>query len=44
MQILAQIARAMARAENRVRLADVPDAPALFAALKEVLTLPADAR
>lgn len=43
-QILAQIARAMARAENRVRLADVPDAPALFAALKEVLTLPADAR
>ena len=43
-QILAQIARAMARADNRVRLADVPDAPALFAALKEVLTLPTDAR
>ncbi len=43
-QILAQIARAMARAENRVRLADVPDAPALFAALKEVLTPPAAAR
>ena len=43
-QILAQIARAMARADNRVRLADVPDAPALFAALKEVLTLPTDVR
>ena len=43
-QILAQIARAMARAENRSRLTDVPDAPALFAALKEVLTPPVAAR
>jgi Kef-type K+ transport system membrane component KefB/mannitol/fructose-specific phosphotransferase system IIA component (Ntr-type) len=36
-QILAQIARAMARAENRIRLSDAPDAPALFAALQAVL-------
>ena len=37
-QILAQIARALARADHRIRLAEAADAPALFAALKSVLT------
>ena len=40
-QVLAQIARALARPENRLRLAEAPDAPALFAALKSVLGPPA---
>ena len=39
-QILAQIARAMARAPNRERLSGAPDAPALFAALQTVLAPP----
>ncbi|NCA81325.1 MAG: hypothetical protein EOM72_01075 [Opitutae bacterium] len=42
-QILAQIARAMARAENRVRLADAPDVPALYAALQAILAPPTSA-
>ena len=40
-QTLAQIARAMAPAANRLRLTEAPDAPALFAALKSILAPPA---
>ena len=43
-QILAQIARAMAGAENRIRLSDAPDAPALHAALQAILAPPASPR
>lgn len=43
-QILAHIARAMARADNRIRLADAPDAHALFEVLQEVLAPPAAGR
>ena len=39
-QILAQIARAMAKSANRLRLADAPNAPALCAALQAVLAPP----
>ena len=42
-QILAQIARAMARAPNRERLSGAPDAPALYAALQTVLAPPPSA-
>ncbi|MDD3441275.1 MAG: PTS sugar transporter subunit IIA, partial [Kiritimatiellae bacterium] len=37
-QILAQIARAMARPDNRIRLAEAKDAPELFAALQAILS------
>ncbi len=40
-QILAQIARALAKPENRIRLADAADAPALTAVLKTILAPPA---
>ena len=43
-QILAQIARAMARAPNRERLSGAPDAPALYAALQNVLAPPPSAK
>jgi Kef-type K+ transport system membrane component KefB/mannitol/fructose-specific phosphotransferase system IIA component (Ntr-type) len=43
-QLLAQIARALSKAENRLRLADAPDAPALYAALQAVLAPPTPAR
>lgn len=43
-QTLAQIARAMAQAETLSHLSDAPDAPALFEALKSILTPPAPAR
>ena len=39
-QILAQIARAMAKSANRLRLADAPNAPALCAAMQTVLAPP----
>ena len=42
-QILAQIARAMSKAENRIRLADAADALALTEVLKTVLAPPAPA-
>ena len=42
-QILAQIARAMAKPENRIRLADAADAPALTEVLKTILAPPASA-
>lgn len=42
-QILAQIARAMARADNRIRLADAAHAPALAEVLKSILAPPAPA-
>lgn len=43
-QVLAQIARAMASPENRARLSDAPDPAALFAALQSVLAPPPPAR
>ena len=42
-QLLAQIARALAKPENRLRLSDAPDAPALYDALNAVLAPPAKA-
>jgi Kef-type K+ transport system membrane component KefB/mannitol/fructose-specific phosphotransferase system IIA component (Ntr-type) len=36
-QILAQIARAMARPEHRIRLSDAPSTPAILEALREIL-------
>ncbi len=42
-QLLAQIARALARPENRLHLAEAPDAPALYEALNAVLAPPAKA-
>ena len=36
-QILAQIARALAQPENRARLAEAPDAPALYVFLQDIL-------
>ena len=42
-QIIAQIARAMAKPENRVRLADAADASALTESLKSILAPPAPA-
>ena len=43
-QILAQIANAMARAENRIRLSEARDVRALLAALQAVLAPPPPAR
>ncbi len=43
-QLLAQIARAMAKPENRLRLADASDFPSLFSALQTVLAPPLSTR
>lgn len=43
-QILAQIARAMARADNRIRLSDAVGTPSLYAALLSILAPPPPAR
>lgn len=43
-QILAQIARAMARADNRIRLADAMSGPELFSTLQSVLASPSPGR